>query len=104
MGNGGGLSDEQSIFGRPHSRQMSSHFDFILSYNENSYSIFPNILFHSLLPRFRESMQLCGSSQLGSIMDSHLATLVELEPLFVITSVSMSQEVWCNVDGGLSAL
>jgi hypothetical protein len=40
----------------------------------------------------------------GGIISSHLIpTLVELEPLFLITSVWISREVRLSVNGGLSA-
>jgi hypothetical protein len=40
--------------------------------------MFPNVLSHSLFPRFRGSTQLHGSSWPGSIISSHLPTLLEL--------------------------
>jgi len=78
-GNGGGMSDVEYIFGRPRGRQTATHFHLILSYNENTHSIFPNFWSYSLFPRFRGSTQLRGSSRLGSIISSHLlATLLKL--------------------------
>jgi len=71
-GNGGGQSDGEYILGRPRCRYTSSHFHLLLSYNENSHSIFPNFWSHSLCPRFR------GSSRPGSIISSHLPMLLEL--------------------------
>jgi len=45
-----------------------------------------------------------GSSMPDSIIYSHrIPTLLELEPLFLMNSVWMSQEVRRSVDGGLSA-
>jgi len=45
-----------------------------------------------------------GSSTLGSIISSHtIPTLLEPELLFLMNSVSMSQQVRQSVDGGLSA-
>src|SRR5882757_5308370 len=59
-------------------RLIASHFHLILSYNENTHSIFPNFWSHSLFPRFRGSTQLRGSSQPCSIISSLLLpTLLE---------------------------
>jgi len=74
-GNGGGQSDGEYIFGRPQSRLTSSHFHLLLSCNENSHSIFPNCWSHL---RCHGSTQLRGSSRPGSIISSHLPTLLEL--------------------------
>ena len=91
-GSGGGYSDWEYIFGRPRSRETSSHFHLILSYNENTLSIFPNFWSHSLCPSCHGSMQLRGSSTPGSIISSHLILiLVEPEPLFLMNSVWMSR-------------
>jgi len=74
------MSDAEYIFGRPRGSKTASHFHLILSYNENTHSIFPNFGSHSLFPRFRGSTQLCGSSRPGSIISSHLLpTLLELK-------------------------
>jgi len=82
----------------------SSHFHLILSYNENTHSIFPNFWSHSLCPRFRGSVQLRGSSRPGSIIACHpLPALLKPEPLFLTNSIWMSREVRRSVDGGLSA-
>jgi hypothetical protein len=73
------MSEAEYIFGRPRGRLTASHFHLILSYNENTHSIFPNFWSHSLIPRFRGSMQLRGSSRLSNIISSHLLpTLLEL--------------------------
>jgi hypothetical protein len=71
-GNRGGMSDTEYIFGRPQGRQTASHFHLILSYNENTHSLFPSFWSHLLFPRFRGSMQLHGSSRPCSIISSHL--------------------------------
>ena len=45
---------------------------------------------HSLCPRFCGSMQLRGSSTVGSIISSHLIpTLLSPEPLFLMNSIWM---------------
>jgi len=102
--NGGGQSDWEYIFGRLRSRFTSSHFYLILSYNENTHSIVPNIWSHSLCPRLNGSTQLHGSSMPGSIISSHLSsTLLEPVLLFLMNPVWMSGEVRRNVEGGLPA-
>jgi hypothetical protein len=98
------MSDPENIFGRPQGRLTSSHFYLILSYNEYTNSIFPNFWSCSLFLRFHGFTQLAGSSWPGSIISSHLLpTHHELEQLSLMNSISMSREVWRNVDGGLSA-
>jgi hypothetical protein len=72
------MSDTEYILGRPWGRQTASHFHFILSYNENTHSIFPNFWSHLLFPRFCGFMQLRGSSQPCSIISSHLPTHYQL--------------------------
>jgi len=53
-------------------RLTASYFHLILSYNENTHSIFPNLWSHSLFPRFRGSAQLPGFLGPGSIISCHL--------------------------------
>jgi hypothetical protein len=67
-GNRGGQRAREYIFGILHCRKTSSSFHLILSYNENTHRIFPNLLSYSLCLGFRESTQLCWSSTLGSII------------------------------------
>jgi len=51
------------------------------------------------------STQLRGFSRPGSILSSQFVSrLLELEPFFLTNSVWMSQEVWRNVDGWLTAV
>jgi len=73
------MSDAEYIFGRPRGRLTASHFHLISSYNDNTDCIFPNFWSHSLFLRFRGSMQLRGSSRLGSIICSNIPTLLELD-------------------------
>ena len=92
-GNGGGQSDGEYILGRPWSRQTSSHFHLIISYNENTHSIFPNFWSQSLCPRFHGSTQLRGPSTPGSIISSHpIPMLFQPELLFLMISIWMSRE------------
>jgi len=72
------MSDAEYIFGIPRGRETASHFHLILSYNENTHSLFPNFCSHSLFPRFRGSMQLRGSSRPCSIISSQLPMLRKL--------------------------
>jgi hypothetical protein len=89
-GNRGGPSDGRYIFGSSLSRNTLSHFHLNLSYNKNTHSIIPKIWSHSLCPRFCGSKQLHGLLMPGSIISSHpIPTLLELEPLCLMTSVPM---------------
>jgi len=95
--NGGRQSDGEYILYRPWSRQ-TSHFHLILSYNENTHSIFPNFLSHSHCPRVCASAQLRSFSTLGSIISSH-----PIRTLCLMNSIWMWWEVRRSVDCGLSA-
>jgi len=76
----------------------------MLSYNENTQSIFPNFWSLSLCPKIRQSTQLRVSSTPGSILASHPnPALLEPAPPFLMNSVWMSQYVRRSVDGGISA-
>ena len=103
-GIGDGQSAGEYIFSTLRSRSTSSYFHFILSYNENAPSIFPNFWSHLPCSRFRRFIQLHGSSTPGSIISSHpIATHLKPEPLFDINSIWMLQEVRQSVVSGLSA-
>ena len=71
----------------------------------STYSGNPRVDRHHLIVILSGSAQLRWFSRLGSIISSHfLPRLIELE-LFVLTnSVSMSEEVWRNVNGGITAI
>jgi hypothetical protein len=59
------------------------NFHLILSYNQNTHSIFPNFWSHSLCPKCGFT-QLCGSSTPGSIIPSHpISALLQPEPHFL---------------------
>jgi hypothetical protein len=70
------MSDVEYIFGRLWGRLTASHFHLILSYNENTHSIFPTFGLTSSFRVFRESMRLRGSSPKGSIISSHLLPML----------------------------
>jgi len=68
------------------------------------HSILPNFWSHLLCPRCHGSTQWGGFSTPGSVICSHLISiLLEQELLMVRESVWMSREVWQSVDGGLAA-
>ena len=105
--NRGGQSDGEYIFGRPRSRLTSSHFHLLLSYNENSHSIFPNFWSHSLCPRFCGSAQLHGSPWQGGIISSHLPTLLEFNvegtraEIFAVSPIAIPMQTctqWTHSD------
>jgi len=103
-GNEGGHSDRVSIFGRPRSTLISSHFHLNISYNDNTHSIFRNFWSDSLCPRFHPSTQLRGSSTPGSIISCHqIPTLIEPERLLLMNDIWLSRVVRRSVGGGLSA-
>jgi len=97
-------SKGEYIFRRHWSRLTLSHLRLVLSCSDSTHSIGPDFWSHLLVPLSHGSTQLCGSSQLHSIISSHpLPTLLKPEPLFLTNSVWMSPEVQWSVDGGLSA-
>ena len=92
-------------YGRPRSRETSSHFHLLSSYNEDKHSIFSNFWSDSLGPRFGGSTQLSQSSTPGSIISSDpIPTLLEPEPVILSNSVLMSREVWRSADSWLLCL
>ena len=72
------MRNVEYIFGRPWVDRQ--HIIFISSsHTTKIHSVVPNFWFHSLFPRFRGSTQLRGSSWPGSIISSHLPTLLGLK-------------------------
>jgi hypothetical protein len=92
--NGCGKSDGEYIFGRPRSRETSSHFHILLSYNEYTHSIFPNCSSHSLCPRYCGSMQLCG------ILNARQYHIFSPDPYALRTSMALSNSFRFDVARG----